>query len=162
MKSTFETQIDLPAERINLPAWLAILSDRDYQRCSPAHRAAGVFHEDGVFGSVNVESVGGHLLIHHYLSKDASARRIVMHSRDTRVYVMHTAPATIEVIWTLEIEPKDSRSSLFHCTVEVRMPALLALLSTLTLLPLFLRWHVRGETPLFAADLARKVAAGRL
>jgi hypothetical protein len=75
---------------------------------------------------------------------------------------MHTAPATIEVIWTLEIEPKDSKNSLFHCTVEVRMPALLAVLSTLTLLPLFLRWHVRGETPLFAADLARKVAAGRL
>ena len=31
-----------------------------------------------------------------------------------------------------------------------------------TLLPFFLRWHVQGETPLFAADLARKVADGRL
>ena len=105
----FQTLIDLPAERIDLPAWLAILSDRDYQACSPDHRAAGIFHEDGVFGSVNVESVGGHLLVHHYLAEDASARRIVMRSRNTRVYVMHTVPATIEVIWTLEIEPQGQR-----------------------------------------------------
>lgn len=75
---------------------------------------------------------------------------------------MHTAPARIEVIWTLEIEPRDGGSSLFRCTVEVHLPALLALLGTLTLLPLFLRRHVEGETPLFAADLSRKVAAGRL
>lgn len=162
MKSSSQTVIGLPADRIDLPAWLAILSDRDYQACSPAHRAAGVFHEDGVFGSINVESVGGHLLVHHYLSEGASARRIVMHSRNTRVYVMHTVPATIEVIWTLEIEPQDSKSSLFRCSVEVRLPALLTVLGTLTFLPAFLRWHVQGETPLFAADLARKVADGRL
>ena len=162
MKSSSQTVIGLPADRIDLRAWLAILSDRDYQACSPAHRAAGVFHEDGVFGSINVESVGGHLLVHHYLSEHASARRVVMHSRNTRVYVMHTVPATIEVIWTLEIEPQDNKSSQFRCSVEVRLPALLTLLGTLTFLHSFLRWHVQGETPLFAADLARKVADGRL
>src|SRR5262245_29475382 len=113
MKSTFQTIIDLPSDRIDLPAWLAMLSDRDYQACSPAHRAAGIFYENGVFGSVNVENVGGHLLVHHYLAEDASAGRIVMRSRNTRVYVMHMAPATIEVIWTLEIERKESKSSLF-------------------------------------------------
>jgi hypothetical protein len=162
MKTSSQTTINLATERIDLPAWLALLSDRDYQACSPDHRAAGVFHEDGVFGSVNVESVGGHLLVHHYLAETATPRRLVMHSRDTRVYVMHTVPATIEVIWTLEIEPKDSESSLFRCSVEVHLPALLTLLGTLTLLPLFLRRHVQGETPLFATDLARKVADGRI
>lgn len=162
MKASSETVVDLPVERIDLPAWLKILSDRDYQACSPGHRAAGTFYENGVFGSVNVESVGGHLLVHHYLAEDATPARIVMRSRDTRVYVMHTAPATIEVIWTVEVQQNDGGSALFRCTVEVRMPALLGILSTLALLPLFLRQHVRGETPLFAADLTRKVAAGRL
>jgi len=162
MRSSFQTELDLTADRIDLPAWLGILSDRDYQACSPDHIAAGTFYEDGIFGSVNVESVGGHLLVHHYLAEAASPRRIVMHSRNTRVYLLHTVPATIEVIWTLEVERKDSRSSLFRCTVEVRLPALLALLGRVTLLPHFLRRHVQGETPLFAADLARKVASGRL
>jgi len=85
-----------------------------------------------------------------------------MRSRNTRAYVLHIAPATIEVIWKLEVEPRDSGSSLFRCTVEANMPALLAFVATLALLPLFLRRHVQGETPQFAADLARKVADGRL
>jgi hypothetical protein len=162
MKSSSQTVINLPVDRIDLPAWLAKLSDRDYQACSPAHRAAGIFYENGVFGSINVENVGGHLLVHHYLAEDASAQRITMRSRNTRAYVLHIAPATIEVIWKLEVEPRDSGSSLFRCTVEANMPALLAFVATLALLPLFLRRHVQGETPQFAADLARKVAEGRL
>ena len=54
MKSSSQTVIGLPADRLDLRAWLAILSDRDYQACSPAHRAAGVFHENGVFGTMIV------------------------------------------------------------------------------------------------------------
>jgi hypothetical protein len=36
------------------------------------------------------------------------------------------------------------------------MPAPLALVASLGLLPLFLRWHVEEETLKFAADIARK------
>ena len=85
-----------------------------------------------------------------------------MHSRNTRVYVMHLVPATIEVIWTLDAERRDSKSTLFRCTVEARIPMLLSALATVVLLPLFLRWHVQGETPLFAKDIAGKIAAGAL
>jgi len=113
MKSSSQTVINLPVDRIDLPAWLAKLSDRDYQACSPAHRAAGIFYENGVFGSINVENVGGHLLVHHYLAEDASAQRITMRSRNTRAYVLHIAPATIEVIWKLEVEPRDSGTRCF-------------------------------------------------
>lgn len=152
MKSTHQSIVHVPVELIDLPAWIEGLSDRDYQACSPAHIAAGVFREDGVLGSVNVESVGGHLLVHHYLAAEATPRRIVM----------HTLPATIEVIWTLEASRKDSGRSLFRCTVEVNIAPVLGVLATLALLPRFLSRHVEAETPLFAADLARKVAGGRL
>ncbi len=162
MKSSSQTVIDLPADRIDLPAWLATMSDRDYQACSRGHLAAGVYYEDGVLGSINVENVGGHLLVQHYLAEDLSAHRITMRSRNTRAYVLHTAPATIEVVWRLEVEPRDSASSLFRCTVEANIWAPLNLAATLVLLPLFLRWHVQEETPLFAADITRKIAAGRL
>lgn len=157
MKASSETSIDHPAERIDLTAWLANLSDREYQACSPGHRAAGTFREDGTLGSINVENVGGHLLIQHYLAVKSAPNHLVMHSRNTRVYLMHLIPVTIEVIWTLDVERRGSKSAVFRCTVETRMPMLLSAIATLAMLPLFLRWHVQGETPLFAKDIARKI-----
>lgn len=157
MRTFSEAAIAHPADRIDLPAWLGNLSDRDYQACSPAHRAGGTFREDGKLGSINVESVGGHLLIQHYVAARSAPGHLVMHSRNTRVYLLHLVPATIEVIWTLEVEPRDSGSALFRCTVEARIPMLLSVLARLALLPLFLRRHVRGETPFFARDIARKL-----
>lgn len=107
---------------------------------------------------VNVESVGGHLLVQHYLAVKSTPNHVVMHSKNSRVYVMHLVPATIEVIWTLQIERKDSQSCVLHCTVEARMFALLNFVATLGLLPLFLRRHVQEEAPLFARDIARKAS----
>lgn len=157
MKSTFQGEINHPANRIDLMAWLSTLSDRDYQACSRSHRAAGTFRESGTLGMVNVESIGGHLLVQHYLAAKSTPSHVVMHSKCSRVYIMHLVPATIEVIWTLQVEPKNDRSSVLHCTVEARMSALLAFVATLAILPLFLRRHVQEEAPLFARDIARKV-----
>jgi hypothetical protein len=71
MKSSSRTVINHPADRINLAQWLSTMTDREYQACSRAHRAAGTFREGGTFGMVNVESIGGHLLVQHYYSKAA-------------------------------------------------------------------------------------------
>jgi hypothetical protein len=156
MQHSSRTVIDHPADRIDLVQWLSTMTDGEYQSCSRSHRAAGTFREGNTFGMVNVEAIGGHLLIQHYLAKEATANRILMHSTNTRVYILHVVPATIEVIWTLETIPSDSQSCQFSCAVEVRMPAPLALVASLGLLPLFLRWHVEEETLKFAADIARK------
>jgi hypothetical protein len=158
MKRSSRIVIDHPADRIDLAQWLSTMSDRDYQACSKGHRAAGTFREGGTFGMVNVESVGGHLLVQHYIAKEATANHVLMHSMNTRVYVLHVFPSTIEVIWTLGVEPRDSQTAEFTCTVEARMPAPLKFMASLGLLPLFLGWHVQEETPLFAADIARKIS----
>jgi hypothetical protein len=160
MKRSSMTVIDQPADRIDLAQWLSTMSDRDYQACSQGHRAAGTFREGGTFGMVNVESVGGHLLVQHYLAKEATANHVLMHSTNTRVYVLHIFPFTIEVIWTLGVERRDSQTAEFTCTVEARMPAPLRFVASLGLLPLFLGWHVQEETPRFASDIARKVSEG--
>lgn len=162
MKTSSQVVINHPADRINLPLWISTLSDRDYQACSPGHHAAGTFTEGGTLGSVNVESVGGHLLIQHYLAVTTSPHHLVMRSTTTRVYLMHLVPATIEVIWTLDVEHGDSESAVFRCSVETRIPVLLSALATLAFLPLFLRWHVQGEAPLFARDIVRKIDTGAL
>jgi predicted hotdog family 3-hydroxylacyl-ACP dehydratase len=162
MKASSEAVIAHPAERIVLMEWLTNLSDREYQACSRGHRAAGVFRENGRLGSINVETVGGHLLIQHYLDDHSRSDHVVMRSRNTRVYVRHLVPATIEVIWTLDVVRRDSTTSVFRCTVESRIPTLLGLFAAAGLLPLFLRWHVEEETPIFARDIARKTDVGAL
>lgn len=162
MKSAWETSINHPEDRIDLVTWLSTLSDRDYQACSRAHRAAGTFREGETLGMVNVESVGGNLLVQHYRMTKALPNHVVMHSTNTRVYIFHMVPATIEVIWILEIKPESANNTTFRCTVETRMSLILYMLSSLALLPFFLRSHTREETVGFAADIARKVNQGLL
>lgn len=160
MKSSSRAVINHPVERLDLAQWLSTMTDREYQACSRAHRAAGTFREGATFGMVNVESIGGHLLIQHYLAERAEPNHVLMRSTASRVYIMHVIPATIEVVWKLETERRDSNSTAFTCTVEARMPAALAFVGALGLLPLFLRWHVEEETVKFAADIARRTNAG--
>jgi len=158
VKTSSEITIDHAATNVDLSDWLQNLSDRDYQGCSGSHRAAGVFRENGTFGSINVEVIGGHLLVQHYLAVRADPDHVVMHSTETRVYLLHLIPVTIEVIWTLQVEPRGTDSAVFRCTVETRMTPVLTFVATLAALPYFLRRHVTEETPLFASDLARKIA----
>ena len=95
MKFSSQAVIDHPADRIDLARWLSTMSDRDYQVCSRGHRAAGTFPEGGTFGMVNVECIGGHLLIQHYLAEKAAPDQVVMHSKDTRVYVASRCSETV-------------------------------------------------------------------
>lgn len=162
MKTSSQTVINHPVERINLARWISTMSDGDYQACSRAHRAAGTFREGGMLGMVNVESVGGNLLVQHYLATKLAADHVIMHSKKSRAYVMHLLPATVEVIWTMQVRPRDGQSTLFGCSVETVIPPLLRVLSTAALLPLFVRWHTQEETVGFAADISRKVDTGLL
>ena len=162
MKTSSQTIINHPAERVDLARWISTMTDRDYQACSRAHRAAGTFREGGKLGMVNVESVGGNLLVQHYLADKLAADQVIMHSKRSRAYVSHLFPVTIEVIWTMEAKPKDRQSTVFTCSVETRMTPLLRVLSTLTLLPYFVRRHTEEETLGFAADISRKVSEGLL
>ena len=56
-------------EAFNLHDWVFTLSD-DYQTTARGHIGAGSsIHTDGTQTSVNVESVGGNLLVQHYVAK---------------------------------------------------------------------------------------------
>lgn len=158
MKTSSAPVINHPAERANLARWNSTPSDREYQACSRAHRAAGTFREGGRSGWSMFESIGGNLLVQHYLAEKLAADQVVMHSKNSRVYVSHLVRATIEVIWTLDAKPRDGQSTLFSCSVETRMAPLLSVLSTVALLPFFLRRHTQEETLGFAADISRKLS----
>ena len=68
-QTTCEAQINAPKEVLNLHDWVFSLSDKDYQTTARGHIGAGSStHVDGTRTSVNVESVGGNLLVQHYVA----------------------------------------------------------------------------------------------
>ena len=66
-ESSFTATINVPIERIDLPAWIFGLADDEYQGCSPAHVATGATHSpDGRQMAINVEVFGGSVLVSHF------------------------------------------------------------------------------------------------
>jgi hypothetical protein len=156
LRRTANTELDVPCADIDLESWLFGLSDEEYQACARGHRAAGVFTDDHGRGSVNVESIGGNLLIQHYRLVRGERSHVEMFSAASRVYLLHVVPVVGTVRWTLTVTPKTASTSAFTCTVEVALHPVLKALSNLMAAGTFLRQHVDEETRGFAADIARK------
>jgi len=160
MKHTGKTTLDVPLERVDLSRWLFTLSDAEYQAAAPtAHRAAGVSVQDGVRGMVNVESIGGHLIVQHYREVDASPTQVEMFSGRSRVYLFHLVPAQAQVRWTMTAAERTAATSEFSCTVELVLSPLLQVLGGLSGLSRAIRRHTLIETGGFARDIVRKAKA---
>ena len=78
---TAHVTLNEPSDEIDLEAWLFGLSDADYQACAKGHQGAGVFTDEQGRGMINVESIGGNLIVQHYRLRP---RRPLVASRCTR------------------------------------------------------------------------------
>ena len=153
---TAHVTLSEPSDQIDLEAWLFGLSDSDYQACAKGHQAAGVFIDEQGRGMINVESIGGNLIVQHYRLVHGERALVEMHSPASRVYLFHLIPVAAGVRWTLEATPETATASDFACTVQVDLPPVLAFLGRLSLLGYFLGRHVDEEARGFAADITRK------
>lgn len=153
---TAHAAVHEPSDEIDLEAWLFGLSDADYQACASGHRGAGVFADERGRGMLNVESIGGHLIVQHYQAMRADRASVEMCSPSSRVYLFHFVPVAAAVRWTLGVTPTSETASDLACTVEVELPPVLALLGRLSFLGHFLGRHVDEEARGFAADLDQK------
>jgi hypothetical protein len=158
MKVHHAVPLRVPAERVNLEKWIFTLSDEEYQAASRVHRAAGVTVSDGVRGTVNVEILGGTLVIQHYREVSSTPAGFELYSPRSRGYVFHLVPIRIAVRWTMSAERRSAQETILHCTVELTLSPLLRLLSILIGTGWFLRRHVREEALGFARDIERKYA----
>jgi hypothetical protein len=159
VKTSQATPLQLSLDAVDLEDWIFSLSDEDYRAASPQHRAAGVTRQDGVRGTINVESIGGSLLIQHYQEIAAAPHSFELLSQRSRVYLFHLVPVVAEVRWQMAVEPGTDGGSLLRCTVEFNLSPLLKVLSALIATPYFVRRHVRGESVGFARDIERKYAS---
>jgi hypothetical protein len=150
--------LHVSSDEVDLEAWLFGLSDADYQACAKGHQGAGAFADEQGRGTINVESIGGHLIVQHYRPVQADRSYVELHSPASRVYLFHLVPVAAGVRWTLEVTAASATSSDFACTVRVDLPPVLAVFARLSLLGYFLGRHVDEEARGFAADIARKTA----
>jgi hypothetical protein len=159
MKFTQQTVINAPIEQVDLEDWLFTMSDADYQGAAQGHRAAGTFTTDGVRGMVNVESMGGALIIQHYRQVHAEPTRVEMFSERSRAYVLHVFPIRVRVRWTMTAAARTADTTTFSCTVEAEPPTAFRLPGKLLGLDYSVRKHTDEETLGFAADISRKLLA---
>lgn len=64
----YEQEINVPIDSIDVYKWLRELTDIEYQSFSKGHKAMGHLNEGEFGGMINVEIVGGLLLVQHYLN----------------------------------------------------------------------------------------------
>jgi hypothetical protein len=154
---TAKVSVNEPSDEIDLGDWIFGLSDKDYQACAKGHHGAGVYADEQGRGMVNVESVGGHLIVQHYREIHADRSSVEMYSTASRVYLFHLVPVAAAVRWRLGVAPNGPTASELSCTVDVTLPAVLQVVARLSFLGRFLRLHVEEEAPGFAADISRKL-----
>ena len=149
-----EAPIKAPAEAFNLHDWVFTLSDKDYQTTASGHIAAGAsIHNDGTQTSVNVESVGGNLLVQHYVAEVKQPDYVKMVSFSD-LWLMKLVHVVVKVTWEMRLISVSESECKFQNTVLVEHPHfIMKILSALALGGFFVRKHNEEETPLFAQNL---------
>ena len=119
--SSFSAVINAPLEKIDIPAWCFSLPDEEYQGCSPAHFAAGASKaRDGRRMSINVEVIGGSLMVQHYVEAVAERHHLVL---DSVSDLFTTAGRTkILVMWELSVKRMDAGSASSRVTCAHALP----------------------------------------
>jgi len=70
VESSFSETINAPIDKVDIPTWCFGLSESENQSCSPAHVSAVVTTApDGRRMSINVEVLGGSLMVQHYIEE---------------------------------------------------------------------------------------------
>lgn len=161
--SAFTARINAPLEKIDIPTWCFTLGDEEYQRCSPAHIAAGfTTAPDGRRMSINVEVIGGSLMVQHY--RETLGRRDHLILESVSDVFTPAGRTTIHVLWEMSVKAIDSDRCEFTNHVRSRATDDLTAYLGRQGIPFDLFRtqrqpisiaHNRGETPLFAASIER-------
>jgi hypothetical protein len=163
VKSSFSAVINAPIEKVDIPSWCFTLPESEYQACSPAHfAAAATAAPDGRRMSINVEVIGGSLMVQHYIEEIGQPDHLRLVS-DSDVFTP-TGRTKIGVIWDLSVKRIDDETCEFTNLVHSSAtPELLDLLGKQgipfdvfrTARKPMSEAHNRQETPLFAKSIER-------
>jgi hypothetical protein len=167
VESLATATINVPVEKIDIPAWCYSLPDAEYQACSPAHVAAGATTAaDGRRMSINVEVIGGSPVVQHYVEEIATPDHLRLFSHSD--LFTPSGRTFIDVLWELRVEAIDSASCEFRNTVRsTAPPEMIDFLAQQGLAfepfraarAVNSEAHNRQETPMFAKSIERHALA---
>ena len=152
----YEQEINVPVDSIDMYKWLRELTDIEYQSFSKGHQAMGHLNEGKFGGMINVEIVGGLLLVQHYSIKDKSKSHVNSYSDKSRGYLMGIIPIKVEVRWSLRVLATSENKSTFICEVGVLIPSRILSFISGPVLSYSLKRHLKEEGALFALDIENK------
>jgi hypothetical protein len=154
-----EVPVNKSADALDLPRWLFRLSDLEYQRCSKGHFGSGVSTlPNGKRTSVNVESVGGHFAVQHYVEEISGRDHVKLVSERSDVWIFHFFHIHPRITWEMKLIPTSDQSCIFRDKVSIEHSSIfIKIASVLFMVPFFVRRHDEEETKLFAANLAGSV-----
>jgi hypothetical protein len=168
VKSKKTATIHAPVEHVDIAEWLLHLPDAEYQRCAPPdHIAAGTTTtDDGRPMSINVEVIGGSLMVQHYVAEVHEPH----HCRMVSLSDVQTPNGwtKIHVIWDLSVTSLDSTSCRYtNQVLSYPTPAFLDMLKVAGISfddavadrQAATDDHNRRETALYAQSLERKALA---
>ena len=168
VKSSFSAIVNAPIEKVDIPSWCFTLPESEYQACSPAHlSAATTTAPDGRRMSINVEVIGGSLMVQHYLEEVSKPDHLRLVS-NSDVFTPN-GRTKIGVIWDLSVKKIDDKTCEFTNFVQSSAtPELLDLLGRQGIpLEVFRTTrrpmseaHNRQETPMFGKSIEHH-AVGR-
>ena len=108
-ESTATAVIQAPIEFVDIADWVFTLPDAEYQRCSPAHLAAGATTtDDGRRMSLNVETIGGNLMVQHYVEDIGEKHHVRLLS--TSDVIGPAGRTKSGVVWELSVKAIDAGS----------------------------------------------------
>ncbi len=159
VKSSFSATINAPI----IPSWCFAVSESEYQACSPAHCSAGAtLAPDGRRMSINIEILGGSLMVQHYVEEIAKPDHLRLASHSD--VFTPTGRTKLAVTWDLAVRKIDDKTCEFTNTVQsCTTPEPLHFLGQQGIPFEVFRSarkpiseaHNRQETPLFAESIER-------
>lgn len=106
-ESTSTAIINAPIEFVDIADWVFTLPDNEYQRCSPAHIAAGfTTNDEGKRMSLNVETIGGNLMVQHYVEDIGEKHHVRLLS--TSDVIGAGGRTKSGVVWELKVRALDT------------------------------------------------------
>lgn len=155
--------INAPIEKVDVPTWCFGMTEEEYRRCSPAHIAAGsTTTPEGKRVCVNVEAIGGSLMVQHFVETLGEKDHLILES-DSDVFSAY-GRTTVHVRWELTVRKVAAdRCELTTHVQSFATDEMLNLLSRQGIpfevfrsqnVPVGLA-HNEQETPLFAESIAR-------
>jgi len=161
--SSFSAIINAPIEKIDIPQWCFTLPEHEYQGSSPAHVAAGfTTTAEGKRMSINVEVIGGSLMVQHYVEKLGRKDHLILESVSD--VFTPSGRTTLHITWELSAKPiEGGRSEFTNHVRSTATPEFMTFLDRQGIpFDVFAKQrqpmsiaHNKQETPLFAASIER-------